>query len=317
MKYSGQHLREDELHQNTPIYWLQPVDTRALSETLKLLFNLSQFYPGRRSSFNRNLPQILTILYRTHLEPDSLQPPVNYLINALLNLDLPGSPAADDHSVESTPFFPRSSPRSHTQRLISILDRAVRNVTDEVLETTAIPLLTLLRRVLEIAPKHVQEHMRTELLPSDSERDQPLGKSASLPSRLLKLSTAPTAPNLKEGVSSLLFELSSKDPATFVRNVGYGYAAGYLLTHNIHVPASFSASGGDPGRTITSVDGKEINPITGQRREMEPPDPGLDMTDEEKEREAERLFVLFERLKATGVMDVANPVEQAAREGTL
>lgn len=39
-----------------------------------------------------------------------------------------------------------------------------------------------------------------------------------------------------------------------------------------------------------------------------------EMTDEEKEREAERLFVLFERLKKTGVIDVENPVAKAMRE---
>ena len=48
---------------------------------------------------------------------------------------------------------------------------------------------------------------------------------------------------------------------------------------------------------------------------MEPDDHGPEMTDEEKEREAEKLFVLFERLKATGVVNVVNPIEHAAREG--
>ena len=318
-KYSGRNLREDEVDTNTPICWLRLVDTRALSESLKLLFNLCQFYPDRKSSFTPILPQILMILYRTHLEPNPLQPPVNYLINALLNFDLPGclEKTVDDDPVESTPLFPSSHPTGHTQRLISILDLAVRNEKEEVLETTAIPLLTLLRRVNEIAPPYVQEYMSKELLPSDSERDQPLGRSDSLASRLLKLSTTPVAPNLKEGVSSLLFELSSKDAATFVRNVGYGYAAGYLMTHNIPVPASLNASEGDAGEKVTTIGGREINPITGQRRDMEPPDPGLEMTDEEKEREAEKLFVLFERLKATGVMSATNPVEQASREGRL
>lgn len=51
----------------------------------------------------------------------------------------------------------------------------------------------------------------------------------------------------------------------------------------------------DPGETLTHVDGQEINPITGQRTDMEPVDTGPEMTDIEKEREAERLFVLFER----------------------
>ena len=39
------------------------------------------------------------------------------------------------------------------------------------------------------------------------------------------------------------------------------------------------------------------------------------MTEEEKDREAERLFVLFERLRATGVVDIKNPVQQAIDEG--
>ncbi|CAG8735726.1 7885_t:CDS:2, partial [Racocetra persica] len=61
---------------------------------------------------------------------------------------------------------------------------------------------------------------------------------------------------------------------------------------------------------------KPINPITGQYLDDEAPSLS-DMTDEEKEREAERLFVLFERLKKTGVMNVVNPVEEAAKSGKL
>ena len=84
------------------------------------------------------------------------------------------------------------------------------------------------------------------------------------------------------------------------------------MTHSLPVPENGT---GDPGEKVTTIDGQEINPITGQRRDMEPDDPLPEMTDEEKEREAERLFVLFERLKATGVMNVVNPVEQAIDEG--
>lgn len=76
------------------------------------------------------------------------------------------------------------------------------------------------------------------------------------------------------------------------------------MSHNIPVPESSlrettlgADDGGaeDPGETLTRVDGQDINPITGQRKDMEPVDKGPEMTDEEKEREAERLFVLFER----------------------
>lgn len=42
------------------------------------------------------------------------------------------------------------------------------------------------------------------------------------------------------------------------------------------------------------------------------------MTPEEKQREAERLFVLFDRLEKTGVVKMgSNPVQQAREEGRL
>ena len=101
-----------------------------------------------------------------------------------------------------------------------------------------------------------------------------------------------------------MFELSDKDATSFVRNVGYGFASGFLMTHDLPIPAN-AAEGWSTGQNgeqaediaekVTNVDGNEINPVTGQRRDMEPVDMGPEMTDEEKEREAERLFVLFER----------------------
>lgn len=67
--------------------------------------------------------------------------------------------------------------------------------------------------------------------------------------------------------------------------------------------------------TALGTDPLDINPVTGQRLDMEESPRLADMTDEEKEREAEKLFVLFERLRKTGVVDVENPVSKAGREG--
>ncbi|KAL8854268.1 MAG: hypothetical protein Q9221_000982 [Calogaya cf. arnoldii] len=295
-------------------------DTQALSETLKLLFNLSQYYPRYLSTLARSAPSILKILCRTHLATPVLQPPVTYLVNALLNLSVhyDEEPHRD---FDPNPYFPRPDQYCNIDRFISILDNAVRTYTEEQLETLVTPLVTLLRKVFEFAPSHVKPHMQIALLPSNSERSQPLGQSNTLASRLLRLSNSPVAPSLRESVSSLLFELSDKDASSFVRNVGYGFASGFLMTHDLPVPASATEgwstgqNGGDLGEKLTSVDGKEINPVTGQIREMEPEAPEEEMTEEEKEREAERLFVLFERLKATGVVNVKNPVEQAVEEG--
>jgi len=277
-----------------------------------LLFNLNQFYPHHIPDFTRTIKPILQILASILLEVKALQPPVTHLINALLSLELPGpvSPSPGG-GREYSPLFPEENPHDNYLRLISILNSGIRSSRGEELDVL-LPLVTLLRRVYELAPPGVKSDMRAQLLPSNDERAEPLGKSDSLPSRLLHLSTSLTVPRLKEGIQSLLFELSDKDAATLIRNVGYGYAAGYLMTHNLPVPENAS---GDLGERVTTIDGQEINPITGQRRDMEPANPLPEMTDEEKEREAERLFVLFERLKATGVMNVVNPVQQAVQDG--
>ena len=92
--------------------------------------------------------------------------------------------------------------------------------------------------------------------------------------------------------------------------IGYGNAAGYLFNRGIlsaPPPKTGDASGAD------SAFGAGINPITGSKeREV---DPGPEMTDEEKEREAEKLFVLFDRLEKTGM--VQNPIRKAIHEGKL
>ncbi|KAL8905938.1 MAG: hypothetical protein Q9207_002319 [Kuettlingeria erythrocarpa] len=295
-------------------------DVQALSETLKLLFNLSQYYPQHLKDLAKCAPNILKILCRIHLATPVLQPPVTYLVNALLNLSIVYDEKPPKDS-DPSPYFPRPDQFCNIDRFISILDNAVRSYTEEQLETLATPLVTLLRKVFEFAPSSVRPHMQTALLPTNSERSQPLGQSNTLAARLLRLSNSPVAPSLRESVASLLFELSDKDATSFVRNVGYGFAAGFLMTHDLPVPASamegWSTAQGneDLGEKLASVDGKEINPVTGQIREMEPEASGQEMTEDEKEREAERLFILFERLKATGVVNVKNPVEQAVQEG--
>lgn len=293
---------------------LSTLDTLALSETLKLLFNLTQYYPHHSPSFTPSLPHILRILCGLELPSPALQPPVSYLINALLNLDL----IVEDDSTHSAsgPFFPESDPKCNIERLIHILDNTVRCPIhpEEELERSTPPLISLLRKVFDIAPAEIKTHIKTRLLPSDNERTEALGRSESLASHLLRLSTSAAAPNLRETLSQLLFDLSDRDATTLVRNVGYGFASGFLMTHDFPVPEA-ALRGEDLGAKVTTVDGREINPVTGQRRDMEPEVEEVEMTEEEKEREAERLFVLFERLKATGVVDVQNPVAQALQEG--
>ncbi|KAK2761307.1 hypothetical protein FQN54_001829 [Arachnomyces sp. PD_36] len=294
---------------------LSVIDETALSETLKLLFNITNFYPHRATDFTPSIPNIFKILSYVDIPSPPLQSPVNYLINALLNLDLESE--KKHFGIGTNPLFPKFDQNHTVDKLINILDQAIALHEPKQLETEAIPLLTLLRKVHEIAPESPKKYMQWLLLPDNDARDQPIGKSNTLSSRLLRLSTSPVAPTLRDGISKLMFELSESDANTFVKNVGYGFAAGFLLSHDMPVPESakeaFSTSA--EGHGAANSENTEINPITGQRFDAEPKDTGPEMTQAEKEREAEKLFVLFERLKATGVVDVKNPLQQAVEEG--
>ena len=93
--------------------------------------------------------------------------------------------------------------------------------------------------------------------------------------------------------------------------VGYGNVAGFLF--NKGIMSAPPASGGS-GAPSTTADGVPINPITGTAQKAEPSAP--DMSDEEKEREAEKLFVLFDRLERSGAIPASqNPIRKAIAEG--
>jgi hypothetical protein len=289
----GRHTRQYTTKQKK-VKELDPMEDMALVESLKLLFNLSHFCPQRSASFSPAIPHILFLLAkRPILSSKPLDSPIGTLVNALINL-----PLEQKDNVQA--LFPKSAPSVNVDRFIDILDKSTKVYTDDDLEQLVSPLLTLIRKLYEIAPKDIQLHMRKLLLPSNEDRQQPLGRAESLSSRLLRQSTNPGAPQLRESISSLLFELSGKDARTFVQNVGYGFASGFLFQHNVPIPENaleaWSTSGSESSHPRESQDSyKAINPITGQTLESEPLIEEPEMTQEEKEREAERLFVLFER----------------------
>ena len=97
--------------------------------------------------------------------------------------------------------------------------------------------------------------------------------------------------------------------------MGYGNVAGFLFNKGIMSAPPPPASGAGPPAPSTTPAGVPINPITGV---AERPAPQIEMSDEEKEREAEKLFVLFDRLERNGAIDPAsNPIRRAVQEGRL
>lgn len=262
---------------------LSESDEQALTDTLKLVFNVSKLYPGVADSFTPLIPHMFKIISRIDIPARPLDGLLGYLINALSTLDLEEKPG----KFESSPLFPKFNQNCNVDKLINILDAAVRVYSPEELEFRAVPLLHLLITIHEFAPEGPRKYMKWLLLPEDSDRSVPIGRSDTLSSKLLNLSTSPSA-HLKTTISELMFVLSDKNAENLTKNIGFGFAAGFLASRGIQVPQ-------DAQEAFSSTTDTGINPITGQRFDAEPQDSGPPMTQEEKEREAERLFVLFER----------------------
>lgn len=281
----------------------------ALCETLKLLFSVVHFCPGHQARFTAVVPPILTMICRLPIPVgDVFAPPCGHLINALSGLDLRDK--AIQHSL-----FPENDPSSTTNKMIEILDRALREYGGNSMNDATIAVLVVsLCEFFEVAPKSVRSSMQDKLLPTDDDRSEVLGETESLPSRLLKMTTNALAPKSQKVIPHLLFDLSDRDAAIFVGKVGYGYASGFLFENKIPVPQSALGGGDSSG---AAGQGRAVNPVTGQFLDAEKLLNLPEMSPEEKEREAERLFVLFERLKKTGIVNVQNPVEQAFQEGRI
>ena len=264
----------------------EPMEEMALGETLKLLFNVTHFCKEKVSSFTPGVPHVVALLWKQDIpNAKQLDPPFGPIVNALLNLDLEADKAQSS-------LYPKGEPTKVSSRLVELLDGSMRSYPDSELESIVTPLVSLVAKVYAGSPEVVRKMLREALLPTAKDREVVLGRGETLSARLLKNSTNPVAPALRDAISGLLFDMSDKDASKFVENVGYGFASGFLFQNNVPIPAS--ASEAFSTRDLGGEQ-KDVNPITGQFLDRESQAQEPEMSQEEKEREAERLFVLFER----------------------
>lgn len=259
------------------------MESMALDETLKLLFNFAHHCPNSVSEFGSAIPHLISLLGREDVSTsEPLKGAPGHIVNALITLDL-NDPK--HHDV----LFPSGEQFKFSNRLIKLLGCTLKAYSGQELGPTATPLVRVLQLVYEKAPEDVKKSIRDAFLPSDEDRKEVLGRGTSTSALLLKNATNPTSQELRTCITHLFFHLSDKDPSKFVENIGYGIASAYLFENNIAVPESASET-----RSASGTE-RPVNPITGQFLDAERPVDEPEMTEEEREREAERLYVLFER----------------------
>ncbi|RDX44696.1 hypothetical protein OH76DRAFT_1042641 [Lentinus brumalis] len=195
----------------------------------------------------------------------------------------------------------------------SVRERCQREM-DQSLDDTLTPLVVLITKLC-LADEGSRRRMREWILPDDLDRTSPLEGRADLLGRLLRLLSSVHHAKLKNAVGEMLYAVCDSDASTLASYVGYGNVAGFLFNKGIMSAPPPPAGSSGASAPTTTASGAPINPITGV---VEKPSEPIEMTEEEKEREAEKLFVLFDRLEKSGAIPKeSNPIRQAIQKGKL
>ncbi|KLO08412.1 hypothetical protein SCHPADRAFT_880592 [Schizopora paradoxa] len=182
---------------------------------------------------------------------------------------------------------------------------------DVELDHVLSPLVLLITKLVKYNTE-CRKVLREQLLPASLDRTTPLESRPDTLGRCLRLMSCVGHQRVKDSVGELLFILCDSDAQVLTAQIGYGNAAGYLFNRGLLAPPPAASDSSGAADSASSLQ-PGINPITGMVEQ--PREPGPEMTEEEKEREAEKLFVLFERLEKAGGME--NPIKKAMREGKM
>ncbi|KAJ7715069.1 guanine nucleotide exchange factor [Mycena metata] len=192
------------------------------------------------------------------------------------------------------------------------------NAGPDALDDELSPLVVLITRLC-VADEGSRLRTRDWVCPPDLDRSAAAGALEGRPDllgRCLRLLGSVYHARLKDSVGEMLFVICDSDATTMSTLFGYGNVAGFLFNKGImNAPPPPSSSSTTPAG-LAAAAAEHINPITGTAQEAREPVP--EMTDEEKEREMEKLFVVFDRLERRGeIAPESNPIRQAIRKAAM
>jgi len=176
------------------------------------------------------------------------------------------------------------------------------------------PLVVLITRIC-LGDEGSRARLREWVLPHDLDRTVALESRSDFLGRCLRILPCVYHGRLKDAVGEMFYAMCDSDAGLLSAQVGYGNVAGFLFNKGVFNPPSQSSGASITEVPTTAEDGTPINPITGIAQQ---PSSAPEMTDEEKEAEAEKLFVLFDRLEKSGsIQPSQNPIRQAVAQGKL
>ncbi|XP_014328715.1 synembryn-A-like [Xiphophorus maculatus] len=282
--------------------------SQRIVEILKILFNITYSTHKQEPSEDdaalyRHLVAILRLcLMRKCLLPEDTDELQGHTVNLLTAL-----PLQCLNVLLTVPLEPESKQSLgvnmdcvHT--LLTFMERRL-EAGDRVKEKLT-PILNLLTESCR-AHRETRLYIRKHILPPLRDVSHRPEEGDTVKSRLVRLMTHLDT-DLKHCAADLLFVLCKENVRRFVKYTGYGNAAGLLATRGLLggqravSDAQYSSDSDSDTEEYRQMKDR-INPVTG-RVEAEQSNPMEGMTEEEKEEEAKRLIMLFNKLSKENII---------------
>ncbi|XP_027892003.1 synembryn-A-like isoform X1 [Xiphophorus couchianus] len=282
--------------------------SQRIVEILKILFNITYSTHKQEPSEDdaalyRHLVAILRLcLMRKCLLPEDTDELQGHTVNLLTAL-----PLQCLNVLLTMPLEPESKQSLgvnmdcvHT--LLTFMERRL-EAGDRVKEKLT-PILNLLTESCR-AHRETRLYIRKHILPPLRDVSHRPEEGDTVKSRLVRLMTHLDT-DLKHCAADLLFVLCKENVRRFVKYTGYGNAAGLLATRGLLggqravSDAQYSSDSDSDTEEYRQMKDR-INPVTG-RVEAEQSNPMEGMTEEEKEEEAKRLIMLFNKLSKENII---------------
>ncbi|KAK7025452.1 hypothetical protein VNI00_015980 [Paramarasmius palmivorus] len=279
-------------------------------------------------------------------KPTPLASPLTNVIHCLITIPVNESVLDDWFGTDESPvpdavertrdlidecfalYFPGTKSPDDT----SVRDHASSLHPDDDLDDILSPLVILMTRLC-LGDASTRQRILDWMVPPDLDRDseRPLDERPTFLGRCLRLMGSVYHRRLKDAVGEMLYAMCGQDAGLLCNKVGYGHVAGFLFEKGVMSAPDTGGSADEKGKgkepdgegesmdneemSFANPETRQINPITGTYVPDRKSNPADDMSEEEKEREMEKLFVLFDRLEKTGSLPPEqNPVRKAIQK---
>ncbi|XP_040922762.1 synembryn-A [Toxotes jaculatrix] len=285
--------------------------SQRITEILKILFNIT--YSTHRqepseddAALYRHLVAILRLcLMRKCMLSDDTDELQGHTVNLLSALPLQCLDVLLMVPLEPNSEQCQGVNMDCVHTLLTFMERRL-ELGDKIKEKLT-PILNLLTESCR-AHRETRHYIRKHILPPLRDVSHRPEEGSTVKSRLIRLMTHLDT-DLKHCAADLIFVLCKENVRRFVKYTGYGNAAGLLATRGLLSGQGSRTYSSDTQYSSDSDSDTEeyrqvkdrINPVTG-RVEAEQSDPMEGMTEEEKEEEAKRLIMLFNKLSRDNII---------------